>query len=784
MAAMRGGRHGAAGDHEDHKIELFQNAMREFQKYPFNLDPKHMLEKIKFVSDFRQHFDQTKDDILLVLGQNAKGFRRKLIESKIHVEFHDAGLRDSSLDLVSLPPPAQPPVTTPSSSGSPGLERGESSASSWDSKDDTKVYSVSNSKHLDDTFGIGSLDPATTGNEPGFQPRADPVCRFMYVSESFLATSAPNARRVKITEELLLRILTYHHVSPCFLNLISSLGHDPLSNAGDHYFGGFRSLKSFSKPLFKLTALDRSGYHYQLAFEFRTVFRPSPSEAESTAQTSDNPDLWPLDQCTIYHHFDVENGKSLWMITAAEGEANKLLSEAGTGGGPPFRDVKDVRFSTNVLSGSPVDERFRASLSVLLWLADWSLSEYGHYITMLDDDLQRLTRPYVEKIGEEGPVAETGLKELNRYMEKLDEIIVALQGNLRVCNAALKFYRDELLQDRKLRSRNLAWVTDKQSRARIREDLDDFQEKMRWVCTSTQGMLRRAVLLKQVGARRENTASSPSLCFPLPCDFPNLSSNQVHRLLTNRDVTTTNDLARSSHKESTTMRVFSTITLVLLPVSVVSTIFSANIVDFQSGAGGFAGNWSGPAALWWAATTILVTALVGWAGERWRRHAIDADTTGKARRAQPRPGAAAAASRHDLAWTAQVRRVVNDARHHVRKYEYSLGGVYTRVMDVVKRARKTAVMRTRRTTEPTGSSTQHHPTQAGDGHTTPERWSREQLPSSSSSVSVRSGLSDPMPEGGGEGSGKRTVDGMAARASATEGDAQGKVIDGTEEKEK
>jgi hypothetical protein len=104
-------------------------------------------------------------------------------------------------------------------------------------------------------------------------------------------------------------------------------------------------------------------------------------------------------------------------------------------------------------------------------------------------------------------VPEIGLKKLNRYMEKLDEIIVALQGNLRVCKAALKFYRDELLQDRKLRARKLAWMADKASRARIREDVDDFQEKMGWVCTTTNEMLRRAIVLKQVGVRRENTVS-------------------------------------------------------------------------------------------------------------------------------------------------------------------------------------------------------------------------------------------------------------------------------------
>lgn len=75
---------------------------------------------------------------------------------------------------------------------------------------------------------------------------------------------------------------------------------------------------------------------------------------------------------------------------AAEGEGNKPLSEPEADQGPPFRDVKDARFRTNILSTSSIDERFRASLSVLLWLADWSRSEYRQYITMLDDEVQKL----------------------------------------------------------------------------------------------------------------------------------------------------------------------------------------------------------------------------------------------------------------------------------------------------------------------------------------------------------------------------------------------------------
>jgi hypothetical protein len=105
--------------------------------------------------------------------------------------------------------------------------------------------------------------------------------------------------------------------------------------------------------------------------------------------------LWPMDCCAIYHQFDVENGKSLWMMTTSQCEGNQpppgaTLSEVNVKEESMFRDVKNVRYSVDVLSECPLHERFKASLSVLLWLADWSLSEYGQYINMLDDDLEAL----------------------------------------------------------------------------------------------------------------------------------------------------------------------------------------------------------------------------------------------------------------------------------------------------------------------------------------------------------------------------------------------------------
>jgi hypothetical protein len=212
-----------------------------------------------------------------------------------------------------------------------------------------------------------------------------------------------------------------------------------------------------------------------------------------------------------------------------------------------------------------------------------------------------------------------------------------------------------------------------------------------------------------------------------------LASKQIHRLLTNRDVTTTNELARVTYHDSTTMRVFSTITLVLLPVSVVSTIFSANIIDFQSGIGGFAGNWSGPAALWWAVTTVLVTVIVGWAGERWRRRAIDAATPAGQRRPAKANSPRAAANE---SWTTQVRRFVNDVRVHAAPYGHKLRVGYDNVVGFLKSA----------------AAAPPRPRYVGQGADAEEAWDADRV-SQRASLSIRSEPLSPVePERRTEGS--------------------------------
>lgn len=237
---------------------------------------------------------------------------------------------------------------------------------------------------------------------------------------------------------MLLQILTYHHVCPSFLYFISYYSGQPLSGETDMLFGNIRCRKSFSKPNLPMSALGRSGFHYQLVFELKTVFdtqsrmggdeaitEPVPqhtvnrppetrrrgflswlgrrrshieSIAESAHAVVESPHgryqyrPWPIMQTVVYHRFDVFSGKSLWILTTDD-------KKSGGGESDTESDFFDVRDITDVSTrkawaDTPTDQRFQSSLDEIVWLLEWSLSEYGLYLTRLDCMLGELVSPW------------------------------------------------------------------------------------------------------------------------------------------------------------------------------------------------------------------------------------------------------------------------------------------------------------------------------------------------------------------------------------------------------
>jgi len=230
---------------------------------------------------------------------------------------------------------------------------------------------------------------------------------------------------------MLYQILTYHSVCPSFLYFISFYSGQPVSGETDMLFGNIRCRKYFSKPHLPMSALGRSGYHYQFVFELKTVFdTESPVEeneaaaepalqrsskrppetrrkgflswlgrrrsqienvhlAESThaaaAFPRDSEDWnlpWPVLQTVVYHRFDVVSGKSLWILTTD----NKRGGGGEFDAGSDLFDVRDITAvsTRKAWAETPIHQRFQSTLDEIVWLLDWSLSEYDLYLTRLD----------------------------------------------------------------------------------------------------------------------------------------------------------------------------------------------------------------------------------------------------------------------------------------------------------------------------------------------------------------------------------------------------------------
>ncbi|KAI0010020.1 hypothetical protein F4779DRAFT_627455 [Xylariaceae sp. FL0662B] len=105
------------------------------------------------------------------------------------------------------------------------------------------------------------------------------------------------------SKEQLTLLLTYYQVMPSFLDLILTFRKRarPVSNAifkHENYLGK-------NSPTFALPALSRSGIQIQHAFNLIAVERASDSSEMNQ---------WPLRQVALYHSFDVTNGRCLWII--------------------------------------------------------------------------------------------------------------------------------------------------------------------------------------------------------------------------------------------------------------------------------------------------------------------------------------------------------------------------------------------------------------------------------------------------------------------------------------
>ena len=165
-------------------------------------------------------------------------------------------------------------------------------------------------------------------------------------------------------------LCTVYQVTPSFLDFVFPFG--LREEAQDFYFSGLREesrLASYDKAC-PIPSLDRSGRDLRFCYNLRSV--------ESTRSQSKLP--WSVRQCAVYHTFDVESGRMLWIVAKGNKEIMKRVTEAS---------------QRSTQSGNPLTSRtdaFAASLETHLLLCNWSGENWRWYINDLEDQLSDLAR--------------------------------------------------------------------------------------------------------------------------------------------------------------------------------------------------------------------------------------------------------------------------------------------------------------------------------------------------------------------------------------------------------
>ncbi|OCL13901.1 hypothetical protein AOQ84DRAFT_371775 [Glonium stellatum] len=158
---------------------------------------------------------------------------------------------------------------------------------------------------------------------------------------------------------------------PEYLDFIFPFGEQEYPQ--DFHFAGLRYENKLSK-LYSMRAipeLGRSGRTLQLCYSLKSV---EPSKSERNCP-------WSVRQTAVYHSFDIENGRTVWMTV----KGNQLISGR-------VISVTQERERSDLRSFGSCSEAFAASLGSHLIFCDWAGDNWRWYINFLEDELQKITR--------------------------------------------------------------------------------------------------------------------------------------------------------------------------------------------------------------------------------------------------------------------------------------------------------------------------------------------------------------------------------------------------------
>lgn len=174
-------------------------------------------------------------------------------------------------------------------------------------------------------------------------------------------------------------LLSFHQVSPSYLELVFSFGKE--TQPDDFHYTSFRQesfLDEADADAFAIRELGRSGREIRHCYNLWSAERSSFDGKQ-----------WPMRNTAVYHSFDVESGKALWINIKANDVIKSRVTDATT---------TSLELSADKMSN--LSNCFVATLKTHMIHFEWCRESWRPYLSTIEQRLEKiLTRVFNAPVG-------------------------------------------------------------------------------------------------------------------------------------------------------------------------------------------------------------------------------------------------------------------------------------------------------------------------------------------------------------------------------------------------
>lgn len=264
--------------------------------------------------------------------------------------------------------------------------------------------------------------------------RDDPPCRMIFLHAS------SSRSKLKISKLMLLELMAFHTIMPELLDFVHIFGES--DNAKELNFSAFRekdTLSATSSTVQYPSCLSRSGRGFELCYNLKTVdCKENPKDMHKAE--------WATHHLAVYHKFDVETGKALWVYIQGSLDMEGRIREIT---GPDGRsDVQDF---------SGPAKSFTSSLNMHIMLAQRASESWRWYVHWLESKCEMetsllMTEPRepeqgwrfsTEKDPDDTRTVYTAkhLQDVQKLVETIRDAAGAIEDNIDIITALARYYK-------------------------------------------------------------------------------------------------------------------------------------------------------------------------------------------------------------------------------------------------------------------------------------------------------------------------------------------------------